>query len=107
MIIKTISNEWNVNKIDFHVFNDIEIKEVFINIKDNIFNNIYSMLSNTSYIYVLSINDIINAYKVIDYLQIERLMEPCAIKISQYMNNCNRVKLVKILNKFNLSSYSK
>lgn len=102
MIIKTISNEWCVDKKDFNVFNDIEITEVKINIKDKIFNNIYSMLLNISYIQVLSINDLVIAYKIIDYLQIEKLMEPCALKIAQYMNKCNRQKLIKLINKFNL-----
>ena len=104
MLIKTHSKEWNVDRRDFHVFDDIDIDNasIYINIKDHIFENIVSMLAEPYYLYRLNPNELIQTYQAIDYLQVNRLMKQCAKKVANYMNDCSINKLTTVLREFAL-----
>lgn len=100
MIIKTKAKEWIIDKKFIKIFDDIDITnpEISLNISDSILYNIVMMLENVTYIKTISIKELAKAYKVIDYLQIDILIEACAIRIAEYLNTCkNKAKFKKLI----------
>ena len=94
MIIKTKTNEWEIIS---NIFGDIKLNDsIYLDIKDKIFVDILSKNTN------LDIKELIETYKIIDYLQLNEYMRPFAKKIAKYMNNCSKDELIEVLEEFHL-----